>query len=73
MFDDSQENVVRKPMPPLERACAKRLETPEEIARALRLAPPRKNSALQSMVVALEVSVIVCIVLAAIVWWRLLT
>ena len=73
MFDDSQENVVHKPMPPLERTRVKRLETPEEIARALRLAPPRKNSALQSMVVALEVLVIVCIVLAAIVWWRLLT
>lgn len=73
MFDNSQDNVVHKPMPPLERTRVTRLKTPEEIARALRLAPPPKNNALQSMVVGLEVLVIVCIVLAAIVWWRLLT
>lgn len=72
MLDNSLGNVVHKPMPPLERTRVTRLKTPEEIARAPHLAPPRKNRALQSMVVALEVLVIVCIVLAVIVWWRLL-
>jgi len=73
MRGDSQDKVVHKPMPPLERPCVKRLETSDEIARALHLAPPRTNRALQGMVVALGVLVMVCIFLSAIVWWRLLT
>lgn len=71
--DDSQDKVVHKPMPPLERTRVKRLETSEEISRALHLAPARTNRTMQGMVVALGTLVIVCIVLAAVVWWRLLT
>lgn len=64
---------MHKPMPPLEWQPVSRLETPEEIARVVRRVQPRKNSVLQSMFVGLEVLVISCILLAAIVWWRLLT
>jgi hypothetical protein len=71
--DDSQNKVVHKPMPPLERTRVKRLETSEEIGRALCLTPAPTKRTLPSMVVALGALVIVCIALAAVVWWRLLT
>ena len=60
-------------IPPTDTARLKRLEEPEDIARALRLAPTRPDGTLRPVVAVLVALVAMCLVMAAVVWWQLLT
>lgn len=71
--DSSSVEIAREPTPSLNRTRVKRLERSEEIARALHLAPTRSERTLRRVVVVFVALVVMCLVMAAIVWWRLLT
>jgi len=66
-------DIDRDATPPSNPTRAKRLETSEDIERALRIAPTRSDRTLRRVVVVLVALVVMCLVMAAIVWWRLLT
>jgi hypothetical protein len=68
-------NIPGDAIPPTKSRRLKRLETPEDVARALRVASTRfdfdrPSSRVFAVLVAL---VVMCLVMAAVVWWRLLT
>ena len=71
--DGSSNDTVRDAMPPSSARQVKQLETSEDIERALHIASSRSDGTLRSAVVVLVALVVVCLVMAAIVWWRLLT
>lgn len=73
MYDASLDKVVHRPMPPLERTRFVRLETSAEIAQALHIDAMPSNRTSRRVVVAISALVLTCLVMAAIVWWRLLT
>jgi hypothetical protein len=66
------DDVVRRTMPSATRSRPKRLETQEEIERALRIAPTC-STRIHCDSIVLVALVLVCLVMAVIVWWRLLT
>jgi hypothetical protein len=66
-------NIPGDAIPPTNTTRLKRFETPEDIARALRVAPTRSDWTLRRVVAVLMALVGMCLVMAAVVWWRLLT
>lgn len=71
--EGASDDVVRRPMPSRNGARPKRLETQDEIERALHIASTRYSRTSHRVVVVLVALVVICLVMAAIVWWRLLT
>ena len=66
-------NIPGDTITPTNTARFRRLETPEDIARALRVASTRSDGTSRRVVAVLVALVVMCLVMAAIVWWRLLT
>ena len=71
--DGSSNDIICDAMPPSNPTRVKRLTTSDDIERALHIAPTRPDGTLRFAVVALGALVGMCLVMAAIVWWRLLT
>ena len=71
--DGASNDISCDSMPPSNPTRVKRLTTSDEIERALHIAPTRPDGTLRLAVVALGALVGMCLVMAAIVWWRLLT
>lgn len=64
--------VLTKAMPSLSEKRAQQLELLDDIERPLHNVPPIYDKALHRMAVVLAALVLMCLVLAAIAWWRLL-
>jgi hypothetical protein len=71
--DGSSGDIAGDAIRPANTTRGKPLETPENIARAVHLAPTRSHRALHRVAAVLVALVVMCLVMAAIVWWRLLT
>ena len=71
--DGSSNDIICDAVPPSNSTRVKRLTTSDEIERALRIAPSQPDGNLHSAVVVLGALAGMCLVMAAIVWWRLLT
>lgn len=71
--DRSSDDFIRDPVPPSNPTRAKRVESSEDIERALHIAPTRRDRSLHRVVVVLVALVVMCLMMTAIVWWRLLT
>jgi hypothetical protein len=71
--EESSHEVVHDAMPPSSAPPAQQIESPENIRRTLRFAPTHVERTLQRVAVVLAALVVMCLVMAAIVWWRLLS
>ena len=71
--DGASNDIICDAMPPSNPTRVKRLTTSDDIERALHIAPTRPDGTLRFAVVTLGALVGMCLVMAAIVWWRLLT
>ncbi len=71
--DGSANDIICDALPPSNLTRVTRLTTTDDIERVLHIAPTRPDGTSRFAVVALGALVGICLVMAAIVWWRLLT